>query len=504
MQRDLKKLRRRVTLITASAISALLIMGTLTWTAIDARQLAEQRRLDAEGQIEFMLTDLKDKLEAVGRLDALNAVGENAASYYDNYEFSDHDDDALGRRAEVFHLLGEIQGKLGNLDDADRYFQDAYMATEELFERNPDNPDRIFEHSQSAFWVGRLQYGLGNYDAAQLHFQSYLEFAKRLQEVEGDTERALQELAYAYASLGAFELDYGNLQKGAELLNKSLSLKETIFKNNSGGRSEVISLFNGYSSLASTALRMNDLKASITYLQKAKDLFKSSEVDAEFNFLELKNLRTLLHLYYINGDKDPFKASLEKAKVLIERLVGIDSENLDYQYEISLINIIEYEYLFSVDETSSLEFLKEKIETEYSKLKKADDKKSNLIEFLLMNIRVYHSLSNDENPSESINLIGSKLEDLNVISAPDVKELPYVLPSIILLQNWEENDIHTEILNQLCNDQKINLNYINRVILNSSPAVVDCPIAIKQNHQNSISKAAELFSEFNREKKNDK
>jgi len=136
VQRDLQRARKRVTAITVSAAAIILSMGGLTWTALDARNEAEQRRNDAEGQIEFMLTDLKDKLEGVGRLDALQVVGDKAANYYESYDLSEHDDDARGRRARVFHYLGEIQDKLGNLDEAESYFQRAYAATEYLLERN--------------------------------------------------------------------------------------------------------------------------------------------------------------------------------------------------------------------------------------------------------------------------------------------------------------------------------------------------------------------------------
>jgi len=112
VQRDMRRGRKRVTAITTGSLATVLAMGTLTGFALDARQEAEQRRNDAEGQIEFMLTDLKVKLESVGRLDALEAVGNQAATYYDGYDLADHDDNALGRRARVFHYLGEIQDSI--------------------------------------------------------------------------------------------------------------------------------------------------------------------------------------------------------------------------------------------------------------------------------------------------------------------------------------------------------------------------------------------------------
>jgi len=76
VQRDMQKNRRRVMTVTSSALATILVMGTLTGFALNARQEAEQQRsiaqartTSAEELIEFMVTDLRVKLNAVGRLD---------------------------------------------------------------------------------------------------------------------------------------------------------------------------------------------------------------------------------------------------------------------------------------------------------------------------------------------------------------------------------------------------------------------------------------------------
>lgn len=504
VQRDLKKMRRRVIGVTVSAASALLVMGTLTWTAVDARQEAEQRRTDAEGQIEFMITDLKDELESVGRLDALKAVGERASTYYNSYALTDHDDDALGRRARVYHYLGEIQDKLGNLPEADGYFQGAYEATEKLLTREPNNADRIFEHAQSAFWVGYRQYNRENFDIAKEYFQFYLDMAERLGEVEGETERAQQELAYAYTNMGALELDYGNPNNAVAFLNQSLSLQESIFEKSSKSRSDVISLFTGYRDLSNLEIRLNNFEESVRLIKKANSLLQSDEIDAEFELLKLNNLRSLLHLYYLSGDEKRFSDELQVAKSHIERLNAIESENLDSLFVISLVNIIEYEFLFTSGKTSDLDDLKSRIEADYARLAKADNRQSKAIKFLLHNLSVYHALIKSESPTEPINGLKEALSLQGITSSAQVKEAPYVLPSVLLLQNLEINEAYTKIINQICDDKQFNLNYVNRVFLGTAPANDNCPLAVTLNQQNSISKAAELFAALIREEKNDK
>ncbi|MCC6924607.1 hypothetical protein [Novosphingobium sp.] len=60
--------------ITAGALLLSLILAALLVFALRARAEAERQRAEAEGLVEFMLTDLRDKLKGVGRLDVMDAV----------------------------------------------------------------------------------------------------------------------------------------------------------------------------------------------------------------------------------------------------------------------------------------------------------------------------------------------------------------------------------------------------------------------------------------------
>jgi len=230
VQRDLQRARKRVTAITASAAAIVLAMGGLTWTAMDARQEAELRRNDAEGQIEFMLTDLKDKLEGVGRLDALQVVGDKAANYYDQYPLKDHDDDALGRRARVYHYLGELQDKLGNLDQAEDYFQNAFDATNGLLERNPNSADRVFYHSQSVYYFAYSLWKLEKYEESKPYFDDYIRLAEKLNELDPTALRSKQELAYAFFNYGVLSSNAGNITEGEAQIEKSIPVFRSMYE----------------------------------------------------------------------------------------------------------------------------------------------------------------------------------------------------------------------------------------------------------------------------------
>ena len=62
----------------------LVVLVVVSWLAVRAERAhreADQRRRQAESLIGFMLGDLRTRLEAVNRLDALDAVGDRALDY---------------------------------------------------------------------------------------------------------------------------------------------------------------------------------------------------------------------------------------------------------------------------------------------------------------------------------------------------------------------------------------------------------------------------------------
>ena len=103
VQRDVQRRNRQLTAIATGATLGMIVMSWLTFTAMQATEEAVQQRSAAEDLVEFMLSDLRQRLEPVGRLDVLDAVGEKALSYYDAQEQAGLDADSLGRRARARH-----------------------------------------------------------------------------------------------------------------------------------------------------------------------------------------------------------------------------------------------------------------------------------------------------------------------------------------------------------------------------------------------------------------
>src|SRR5207237_8749788 len=128
-------------------------MAVLTLMAVQSRSEAQSQRAQAEDLIEFMLGDLRKRLQPVGRLDVLDIVGQKALAYYANQAPDHLDANSLGRRSRATHLLGELSEQRGQLDAALGAFQSAADTTAQLLARAPNDGHRIYDHAHIVYWV---------------------------------------------------------------------------------------------------------------------------------------------------------------------------------------------------------------------------------------------------------------------------------------------------------------------------------------------------------------
>src|SRR5688572_22618422 len=172
-QREAQRWRRRLYAITAASVAGMLFTSGLAYTAIDARDEARDQRREAEGLIGFMLGDLRAKLEPVGRLDVLDAVGVRALEYYEKQDKASLTVESLAQRSKALTLMGQIAKARGDLDGALRRYREAHSGTAEALRRHPDDPQRMWDHAQSVYYVGSIAMGRGRIDEAAKEFAEY-------------------------------------------------------------------------------------------------------------------------------------------------------------------------------------------------------------------------------------------------------------------------------------------------------------------------------------------
>src|SRR5215218_4247297 len=125
VQRETNRRHRQVAWLAAASVGGMAVTSTLAVTAIQARNEAREQRREAEGLVGFMLGDLKDKLEPIGRLDALDGVGSRVLDYYQKQDTADLSDAALSQRSRALSLMAEVARDRGDLTTAHALYREA-------------------------------------------------------------------------------------------------------------------------------------------------------------------------------------------------------------------------------------------------------------------------------------------------------------------------------------------------------------------------------------------
>jgi tetratricopeptide (TPR) repeat protein len=228
VQRESKRRHRRMAWLAAASAGGMAVTSTLAVTAIYARDAASEQRSEAEGLVGFMLGDLKDKLEPIGRLDALDAVGSRALAYYQHQDKGSLSDDSLAQRARALTLMGEIANTRGDLNGALNRYQEALASTAELVRRYPDDPQRLFDHAQNVYWVGYIAYQRGQLTEANGRFSEYKRLADQMVALAPDKKDYRLEQVYADNNLGTVLNDQRRYRQSAASFQSSLGVAESL------------------------------------------------------------------------------------------------------------------------------------------------------------------------------------------------------------------------------------------------------------------------------------
>ena len=273
VQRDAARRQRRLAYVAGLLLVGMIGTSALALYAIDQRNEARAQRAEADGLIEYMLTDLREQLEPVGRLDLLDGVGTRAMDYYARQKLADLSDTELGRRARATMLVAEVQNLRGNNEDALPAFEQAARTTEALLERDPDDPERMYNHGQSLFWVGYIAWQHGKMGEAQAAMQAYADVSARLAAMDRDNVDWQMEEAYSLSNLGTMELEAGRNRRALEYFERGLAAIEAIEARAEEPDSQAFDRAGALSWISTTLAKMGRIEEAIAVRERERAVY---------------------------------------------------------------------------------------------------------------------------------------------------------------------------------------------------------------------------------------
>ncbi len=330
VQRDTVRRQKRLAWVAAASLTGMAMTSVLAVTAIQARDSARDQRREAEGLVAFMLGDLKDKLEPIGKLDALDGVGQRVLAYYSKQDASELSDAGLLQRSRALSLTAQVAYMRGNLEGARRLYQEALAGTAEAIRRNPDDPQRVFDHAQNVFYVGSIAADRGDLAGAERAFRDYGRLASRMTTLQPDNLRWKMEAQYAAANLGFVLLRQRRFDEAARQFSAALGTIEAVAAVDPANADYQKSLADSFAWLADAQLARGDVAAAITARQHQVDLLQTLAARSSDVILQEKLIpaqQTIGILFAAMGRAKEAEEQLQAAVATAEKLVPAEPNN---------------------------------------------------------------------------------------------------------------------------------------------------------------------------------
>jgi tetratricopeptide (TPR) repeat protein len=334
VQRETLRRQRRLAIVAAASLAGMAVTSTLAVVAFDARDDARDQRREAEGLVGFMLGDLRSKLEPLGRLDALDAVGSRALEYYQQQDKGSLSDESLAQRAKALTLMGEIANTRGQLDTALKLYREALASTGEALRRDPENPQRLYDHAQNVFWVGYVNSQRGRLDRAAAAFREYRRLADAMIAHEAGNRRWRLEKIYADNGLGVILMKQQSYRESAATFREVLAASEALLASEPNNRDFQDRLIEALAWLADAREASGDLDGALSLRERQFALLErlsaTRGTDPPLKRAMMTAHRVMGRLFASRGETDEAMSHLQKAAALADELIRTEPDNTEW------------------------------------------------------------------------------------------------------------------------------------------------------------------------------
>ena len=289
-----------------------------------------------------MLGDLRSKLEPIGKLDVLDAVGDQAMDYFA----------ALGRRgtpremldrAKALRQIGDVRFHQGHLGPALKAFQQSLDQALTLHEAAPDDNNDLFELGQAEFWVGYVAWQRNDLQQAHASMQKYMQYTKELVDRAPQNADYRMELAYAHNNLGSVAKAQGHAEEALDEFMRAAAIAGAELKSKPDDAGLQTNLSEITSWISSTLQDLGRLRESEQAAEKAADLMrhvqeKGKDARASAKYADL--LLLLADAQLRLGKSEDASSQIESARGIYKGLLAHDPTNADWRQ--SALNVDYY------------------------------------------------------------------------------------------------------------------------------------------------------------------
>ncbi|MBV8907802.1 MAG: TIR domain-containing protein [Sphingomonas sp.] len=348
VQRETTRRHRRMAWLAAASLGGMAVTSTLAVVALQSRNEAREQRREAEGLVAFMLGDLKDKLEPIGRLDALDGVGSRVLAYYSKQDASTLTDAALTQRSKALSLMAEVADARGDSTASLKLYREAMAGTAEAMRRDPSNAESVFEHAQNVFYVGEISRRDGNFEPAENAFREYQRLAKIMVDLQPDNMKYRMERQYADTNLGVVLSDQRRFAEAVPQFKDALNTIEAISTADPANRDYQEGVAESVAWLADAERAAGNYDRAIALRRRNLEIYNqlfAETSNVKYRQQAIPAMRSLGNLYAERGQSALAEQQFRTAIAQAQMLTAIEPDNtlwLEYSYraQISLAGLL--------------------------------------------------------------------------------------------------------------------------------------------------------------------
>ncbi len=200
-----KLVKRNRVLVTTAGVATLLLLatgGAFSWVNYRQKVRAQKAQSEAEKLVTFMVTDLKNKLEPVGKIGLLGDVNRRVEDYYGALGEEGQQSDTLRNRVNTLVNRTALLGAGGDAAEALVSAQAAVSIARSLAAREPAKPANEAVLYESLAALADQEYASGNSDAASAARREALAVARANHAKSSENASSGQRVLRALNGLG--------------------------------------------------------------------------------------------------------------------------------------------------------------------------------------------------------------------------------------------------------------------------------------------------------------
>jgi DNA-binding winged helix-turn-helix (wHTH) protein/tetratricopeptide (TPR) repeat protein len=331
-----ERARKWASILIVSLAVLTLILGA---SAMLANRAAEQRRVDAEALMDFMLGEFSDKLRPLGKLDLLESVSGKALQFLRGSDGKDLSPAALTLRARGLQIIGEVSRSRGQSQQALDALAEAHKILTRQRSVAPGDLQVIKNLGANAYWLAQIHKDRNDWTAAEQSLGDYLAYANQLNRAEPNNPEWWVEQSYAHNNLGALAHMRGNPAVAAPQFAASIALKQRALARMPDSADVAVELADSYSWLASAREMLGELaEAERLYAQEMVAVLRLCARFPSEPMWSYRQVRALQHRAAIGlalGRDAEALRDYDAAKSRFAPLVARDPNNRAWQVELA-------------------------------------------------------------------------------------------------------------------------------------------------------------------------